>query len=240
MANVQPGHSMKHLRRDQLLDNYETAAKTLQTLIRAKENELSHRRDLLKMIEESKIYHDSRLHQAKQEYQTAKSHIPEGLDLKAINVKFERSTTPPMPPPPSTMTIITKPPTSQTLPLQVPLPSSISPTQASHSVVTRGSEIDIPLPSDNYNENRTSLDRRLSKFLKTFPNLNQAGGPATTANNDTATAPKPTPGYYTQQPPLSTAPPSMELLRFPPPNMLPPMPLQPSQSSHSSSRDERK
>lgn len=229
MANVQPGHSMKHLRRDQLLDNYETAAKTLQTLIRAKENEISHRKDLLKMIEESKTYHDSRMHQAKQEYQTAKSHIPEGLDLKAINVKFERSTTPPMPPPSSTLTSITRPPpASQTLPLQIPLPSSISPTQPPHSViVTRSSEIDIPLPSDNYSENRSSLDRRLSEFLKTFPNLNQAGGPATTGNNTTADVSKPTPGYYTQQPPLSTAPPSMELLRFPPPNMMPPMPLQP-------------
>ena len=258
MANIQPGHSIKHLRRDQLLDNYEAAAKTLQTLIRAKEGEISHKKDLIKMLEESKVYHDTRLQQAKHEYHTAKSHIPEGVDLKSISVKnqtIERSTTPPFPPPPSASTITMTPmpvPTSAPppvpLPVQVPapaptmIPSLSTPANSGQNASAsqssmRSSDFDIPLPSDNY-DNRSSLDRRLSEFLKTFPNLTQAGLAPT--NNTDAT--KPSPGYYTHQAQIPTAPPSMELLRFPPPNMM--LPTQPnkysspssSQSSHSSSR----
>lgn len=201
MANVQ---STKHLRRDQLLDNYEAAASTLQTLIRAKETEISHRKDLIKMLEESKSFHDNRLQEAKQEYQTAKSHIPEGVDLKSVNA---RSTTPPLPPPVYQSTSTTP-----------PLPTDTTPMPAAFTVPsqtpTKSTEFDIPLPSDNYN-NRSSLDRRLSEFMKTFPNLTQAG----MAHPNSTDANKPTPGYYTQQPPLSTVPPSIDMLRFPPPKI---------------------
>lgn len=237
MGSVQPGHSIRHLRRDQLLDNYEAAAKTLQTLIRAKESEITYRKDLIKMMEESKSYHDNRLLQAKQEYQTAKSHLPENFDIKSINVKsnsIERSTTPPLPPPSITNRQSTE--TSNTI--SAYSASQVSATSsnnqfASQSSTRSGSELDVSMHGgDSHDQNRSSLDRRLSEFLKTFPNLTQTGiQPPPDQHHQSQMAPKPTPGYYTQQPPpppppsmiqMSAAPPSMELLRFPPPNMMPP------------------
>jgi hypothetical protein len=229
MANVQPGHSIKHLRRDQLLDNYEAAAKTLQTLIRAKESEIAYRKDLITMLEDSKIYHDNRLLQAKQEYQTAKSHIPENIDLKSKSGSSKRSTTPPLPPPNTSQAPTT--------------PSSVA---SSHSSAGHGSQYQQPTPQslnkssdsemhggDNHDQNRGSLDRRLSEFLKTFPNLTQTGmAPPSNMEQQQLQPPiqplqqqqlaKPTPGYYTQQttiPPIQmlAAPPSIELLRYPPP-----------------------
>lgn len=187
------------------------------------------------MLEESKSFHDSRLHEAKQEYQLAKSHIPDNVDLRSINAKFERSTTPPLPP------VSEKPVYQSVATTTPPLPPGPAPTFAAPFSIpappTKSSEFDIPLPSDNYN-NRSSLDRRLSEFMKTFPNLTQAG--MAPVNSADAIKP-PAPGYYTQQPPpppppsMSTAPPSMDLLRFPPPNMMPPthgMPIQPPSMMH--------
>jgi hypothetical protein len=244
MANVQPGPSIKHLRRDQLLDNYEAAAKTLQTLIKAKESEITYRRDLIKMLEDSKAYHDAKLLQAKQEYQTAKSHIPENIDLKSNASKpasLNRSTTPPLPPPSQVPHQLTTTPSSvaSSHSSSTPIGQSYAhpiPTTASQSS-TKSSDSDFYAhDSDNTDQKRGSLDRRLSEFLKTFPNLTQTGL-APPSNLDQQQLQqhqhqsqqhqqhqfaKPTPGYYTQQPPIPTipvlaAPPSIELLRFPPP-----------------------
>lgn len=239
MADVQPGHNIKHLRRDQLLDNYEAAAKTLQTLIRAKESEIVYRKDLIKMLEDSKTYHDNRLLQAKQEYHTAKSHIPEGIDLKSISTKsnsVRRSTTPPLPhslPPPVTPASSTS---SQ---------PSLTPANhfQSHPIAVlgrnpdsaRSSDSDLHAPGSDSDQSRGSLDRRLSEFLKTFPNLTQTGmAPPNNLDHNQLQhqqlqqqrqpqpLTKPTPGYYTQQPAMLpsqmlAAPPSIELLRYPPP-----------------------
>lgn len=211
MANVQPGPSIKHLRRDQLLDNYEAAAKTLQTLIRAKESEIAYRKDLIKMLEDSKTYHDSRLLQAKQEYHTAKSHLPEGIDLKS-----KRSTTPPLPPP-----LTSQPP---------PTPSSIA--SSGHSSETNQIQAQPTSQSSNKSsdsemlahggDSRGSLDRRLSEFLKTFPGMAPPSHSDQQQTQQQQLTKPPTPGYYTQQPTMPAiqmlaAPPSIELLRFPPP-----------------------
>ena len=261
MADLQPGQNIKHLRRDQLLDNYEASAKTLQTLIRAKESEVAYRKDLIRMHEESKAIYDSKLAQSKQDYQTVKGNLPASIDIKAIarldsSILNERSTTPPMPPPPSPPAKMHKSNQSESsrtshmqaaavpssssssisndnhhnqmlappLPIH-PLmsanqPPGTSTTQStnnqspvlwtpnsSHSS-TRSSDFDnIPFPSQDNHENRTSLDRRLSEFLKTFPNISQPGLVPPT-NIDTT---KPPPGYYTQQNPQAMVPPPPSL-----------------------------
>jgi len=269
MADLQPGHNIKHLRRDQLLDNYEASAKTLETLVRAKENEIAYRKDLIKMLEESKSVYDSKLAQAKQDYQALKTNVPKAIDFKSIgrldpSILNERSTTPPMPPPPSPPAAPKgSQPTTQTVsPFQPPaispstsnnhhqflapnpappqpqmppmlntgqppgtsaIPTLISnPTNQMHwtpnssQSSSRSVDMDIsfPVPQDNH-ENRSSLDRRLSEFLKTFPNISQAGL-VPPSNIDTT---KPPPGYYTQQTPQ--APPAPGLMHQPP---LPPPP----------------
>lgn len=141
VANIHPGHSsLRELRRDQLLAQYDKAEKTLRSLIKAKEHEIAYRRSLIDMLE-----------------------------------KFK------------------------------------------------------PNKSNDY-ETRTSLDRRLSEFLKTFPNLGQAG---MSAGGDETQIIEPMAGYYTQQHPQPSQiqtqappPPMMAMLRFPPPTVMnhPPMP----------------
>lgn len=288
MADLQPGQNIKHLRRDQLLDNYDANAKTLETLVKAKESEVTYRRDLIKMLEESKQAHEIRLAQIKQEYQLIKTNVPITIDIKTIgrldpNIVNERSTTPPMPPPLSppmvqlrdskTQPIQTALTTSTTtatttMTTQIPLPpisnnhhqllgpppipgiqpvsqlitsppppgsssqhQMWTPGQANNSTTTqspynKSSELDLsfqPPPLDNQqNDNRGSLDRRLSEFLKSFPGISQAGV-APPSSIDTT---KPPPGYYTQQTsqqqqPPATIPPPPHLINGPLPPMLP-------------------
>lgn len=212
IANIEPGHhNNKHLRRDQLLDNYDAASKTLQTLIKAKENEIAYRRDLVVMLERSKTNYDNKLKQAMEAYEIAKKHAPDSLNIKELTkgTKSDLDTT-----------------TSSTSSTQsvFATPSNTTPNLSNtgsqpNSSSTKNSDLDIPLPYES-NENRSSLDRRLSEFLKTFPNLNQAGLASTSTNNNDV---KPLPGYYTQQPPpIPAAPPMMAMLRFPPPPIVAP------------------
>lgn len=232
IPHIQPGHlSTKDLRRDQLLDNYDEATKTLQALIKAKESELAYRRDLVEMLDKSKSTNDNKLKQAKQAYQTAKKYAPDSLDLKSpIKIKTESTQANEMSS--SAIPIIgssmSRPTTSlSTTPPPLPFTSStqhqpmmISPTgMKMEQSSQRGSDLDIPLPTESI-ESRSSLDRRLSEFLKTFPNLTQAGLAQPSENNLI-----PLPGYYTQQqpqpPPITAAaPPMMAMMRFPPPNMM--------------------
>lgn len=281
IANCEPGHpSNKDLRRSQLLDNYEEAIDTLKLLIKAKETEVSYRRDLVDMLDKSKLFYDNKLTQARQSYINAKKQAPESLDIKSLsstNVIIKKSssdvisTTPPHPPPlqqqqpsslqqqQSTTQLVGAPvgititgTTTSTTPLtgtpstpqtmistpnnfssgsnasgRGPLMSSSSSSQKS-STGGFNDSLDIPLPSSESQESRSSLDRRLSEFLKTFPNLTQAGlAPPVTNNNSV----KPLPGYYTQQPPppppppiVAATPPIMAMMRFPPPTLIPPPP----------------
>lgn len=222
ISNIQPGHPhTKDLRRDQLLDNYDEATKTLEALIKAKENEIAYRRDLISMLDKSKQIYDNKLIEANQAYQTAKKHAPSDLDLKITTRKPENSSaTPPLSSSSTPTPISTNPPPAPNL--LAAAPNSNSGSQTSSSL--RSSDLDIPLPSDHI-DGRSSLDRRLSEFLKTFPNLTQAGL-ALAANNNNIN--KPMPGYYTQQapplpPPVSAeAPPLMAMMRFPPPPLMPP------------------
>lgn len=239
VTDLKPGHvRTKDLRRDQLLDNYDEATKRLQTLIRAKENEITYRRDLLEMLEKSKTEFDNKLMQAKQAYQTAKKNAPPESQSDArsasskpkvgssggaasssnsnSNSTTSKSTTPPLPLPPMVS------PSKPSMAVQQ------SPAGSQQSV-SRNSDLDLPMAGDSV-ESRSSLDRRLSEFLKTFPNLTQAGlAPPTNNNNDI----KPSPGYYTQQPPpppppvapiaaAANAAPLMAMMRFPPPLVVPP------------------
>lgn len=222
VANVQPGHSsLKDLRRDQIISQYNEAEKTLQTLIRAKEHEIAYRCDLIDMLERCKQYHDLRMSKARQAYLMAKKHAPDSLDI-------HRSTTPPMSPPLTTndLNFSTPSSTSQTPSISQTSSVSLAPSTnlpiAGSQSIHKPFELDIPLPNDNF-ENRSSLDRRLSEFLKTFPNMAQSGMTVPGAENNV----KPLPGYYTQQPPpqqpqiAGPTPPMMAMLRFPPPNLLP-------------------
>lgn len=214
MANVQPGHpSTKDLRRDQILNNYVEATKTLNALIKAKESEISYRRDLIEMLEKSKAIYDNKLIQAKQTYQTAKKNAPESLGADSKKVPGldtpTISTTPPLPPSLNLQ--------SETLAPTNTIPVTGTGTQSSQR---SDDSFDIPLPHETI-ENRSSLDRRLSEFLKTFPNLTQAGLSPSQNNNV-----RPLPGYYTQQlpppPPMAAAPPLMAMMRFPPPPLMQP------------------
>lgn len=240
VTRVQPGHpSLKDLRHDQLLDRYNEAEAALQTLIRAKEHEIAYRSDLIEMIEKCKQHHERKLIKARQAYQNAKKQAPDSLDVI-------RSSTPPSPPPSQLSNSRTEYNTISNITTHSDLPASqpgtIPQSVNSFSVESSGSssqsphkfsELDIPIPSDNY-ENRSSLDRRLSEFLKTFPNLAQSGLAAPGAENSSV---KPMPGYYTQQQPIpqmtGPTPPVMAMLRFPPPNLVPqpapnPLPFDPS------------
>jgi len=208
IAEIQPGHvGTKDLRRDQLLDNYDEATKTLEALIKAKENELAYRRDLIDMLEKSKAIYDKKQTRAKLAYQTAKKYAPESLDLRGPSKRSSSNTSSP---------------TSAQPQKSLPVTDPIVPAESSLQSSQKSSELDIPLPSENL-ENRSSLDRRLSEFLKTFPNLTQAGSAPPSNNNNI----KPLPGYYTQQPPpppptsIAAAPPIMAMMRFPPPPLIP-------------------
>lgn len=215
IANIEPGHpSNKHLRRDQLLDNYDDASKTLQTLIKAKENEIAYRRDLVVMLERSKTIYENKLKQANQAYETARKHAPDSLNIRELakNTKSDLDTT-------------TSSSSSSQSVFATPIITTptLSATSSQPNSIVKGSPLDIPSPYES-NENRSSLDRRLSEFLKTFPNLNQADLSQSSTNNSDV---KPLPGYYTQQqppppPPIATAPPMMAMLRFPPPPLVPP------------------
>lgn len=232
MPSIQPADmDMKDLRRDQLLDYYDDATKTLQTLIKAKESEIEYRRDLISMMEQSKTVYDTKLSKARQDYQLAKKSAPETLDLKGSSKRtsdtnMSGSTTPPLPPPTA--------PTSHSSQINPQTNDSNPIPSISQQSSVKGSEFDLPMPAEN-NENRSSLDRRLSEFLKTFPNLTQAGLAPPTSND----VPKPMPGYYTQQlgppappPPMAPGPPMMAMLRLPPPTMIQINQPPPSSSSH--------
>lgn len=237
IANVQPGHhSTKDLRRDQLLDNYDEATKTLQTLIKAKENEIAYRRDLVEMLEKSKTIYDNKLVRVKQAYQTAKKHAPDTLDLKVPSKRAsnESSSSALTATTSSNTTFFSSMAAASSAPIPTIVTTNSTPNAPSGSqnssqqqqLMMKGHDLDIPLPSESF-ESRSSLDRRLSEFLKTFPNLTQAGlAPAL-------------PGYYTQQPPpppppIAVTPPLMAMMRFPPPTLIPPSTHH--QSKHQSKR----
>jgi hypothetical protein len=233
IASLEPGHpSTKDLRRDQLLDNCDEVTKTLQALIKAKENEIAYRQGLLDMLEKSKEIYDNKLMKANQAYQIAKKHAPNDMDLKiSSEKKLENSITTPS----ISLASTTSTPTTTLINNNVNPTISNSGSQISSS--QKSSDLDIPLPSESI-ESRSSLDRRLSEFLKTFPNLTQAGLAPVSSNNNI----KPLPGYYTQQapppPPISAAaPPLMAMMRFPPPPLMtptgPPLTMNPaSQENH--------
>lgn len=201
MVDMRSGHpNMKDLRRDQLLDNYDAAVETLRTLIKAKESEISYRTDLIEMLQKSKTVYDSKLEKVKQDYHNVKKQIPSNLDLTTSS-NTNKKAAPPEIKSESSSSLMN---TSNSSSSSSPPPPTASSTASSDS--------------------RTSLDRRLSEFLKTFPNLTQAGL-APTADNDA----KPLPGYYTQQQPAPApmpmvAPPLMAMMRFPPPPI--PIPVQ--------------
>lgn len=218
IASLEPGHpSTKDLRRDQLLDNYDEVTKTLQALIKAKENEIAYRQDLLNMLEKSKDIYDNKLIKANQAYQIAKKHAPNDMDLKiSPDKKSENSIVTP------SISTSSTAPTPTTTTINNNITPTISNPGSQTSASQKSSDLDIPLPSESI-ESRSSLDRRLSEFLKTFPNLTQAGLAPASSNNDI----KPLPGYYTQQapppPPISAAaPPLMAMMRFPPPPLMAP------------------
>lgn len=218
ISHVQLDHmSSKDLRRDQILDNYNEATKTLQTLIKAKESEIAYRRDLVEMLEKSKTIHDNKLSQAKQAYQVAKKHAPDSLDLKPLpKIKIEptqpmdesltpniastipilsgiytpaatsTSALPNIAPPPLPFTASIPPPQAFTSSIPPPLPfTSMQQHQPQPMLISlpglnsnpnsqTSPDLDIPLPNESV-ESRSSLDRRLSEFFKTYPNLTQTG-----------------------------------------------------------------
>lgn len=216
IPNVQPGHPRtKDLRRDQLLDKYDEAILSLQTLIKAKESEIVYKRDLIDVLDKCKSKCDNKMISATQNYQLAKKHAPESL-LKEISSKRSAESQS------STSSTTAVPTSANATPSGLNLTPASSHQQQQQTVQQlKNSELDIPLPSESM-DNRSSLDRRLSEFLKTFPNLTQAGLATPTSNNNNI---KPMPGYYTQQPPpppISSAPPLMAMMRFPPPPIIAP------------------
>lgn len=216
IAKLEPAHpNSKDLRRDQLLDNYDEVTKTLQALIKAKENEIAYRQDLVNMLEKSKTIYDNKLIEANQAYQTAKKHAPNDMDLKITPEKNPENSI-------VTSSLSTPSSTSTPTPSMITNNPPISNPGSQTSSSQKSSDLDIPLPSETI-ESRSSLDRRLSEFLKTFPNLTQAGLAPVSSNNNI----KPLPGYYTQQAPppqpiSAAAPPLMAMMRFPPPPLMAP------------------
>lgn len=214
----------KDLRRDQLLDNYDAAVKALQCLIKAKENEVAYRRSLLEMLDQSKNYHDKKLAKAKEALSSVKDYIP---DEQKSETPVSLSTTPissgTTPAAPTTPGVVTSQSGDKISPISSYRPPG---TAAKHP----NSDLPIPGPTD-----RTSLDNRLTEFLKAYPILSQAGLAAPTSstdsntmNNSNSASVRPSPGYYTQQPPpppppnsITAAPPLMAMMRFPPPPMMP-------------------
>lgn len=264
MLQVQPpGHPQtKNLRRDQLVDRYDESIRTLQGLIKAKENEIAYRRSLVDMMEKSKIVYDSRLMKARQTYINLKKQVPDIIDLKNVfgstsqnNDHPLRSTTPPIPPnmltdhlhkPPTSAaaatssTITTTPSTPSNTPSMAPgllnnlnnnFPAPQQSTSSQKASLMNDSELGAfsqPADTNSSQETRSSLDRRLSEFLKTFPNLTQAGMASPQNSNPNI---KPMPGYYTQHqtpppppaaPLVAATPPIMAMMRFPPPNLIQP------------------
>lgn len=227
----------KDLRRDQLLDNYDAAVKALQSLIKAKENEIAYRRALVEMLEQSKAYLEKKK-QAPQQSIGGGEQSPDSIgqynpeDIfpasKSNTPQSNLSTTPI-----SSGTTPAGPTTPNTLLVSANdhIRSSTSTAQYQPSLVKSG---DLDLPTTIPPPDRTSLDNRLSEFLKTYPILSQAGltAPQTStadnnqlinSNNDM----RPSPGYYTPQHPQPTGgtitnpPPLMAMMRFPPPPMIP-------------------
>lgn len=247
IANVHPGHiGNKDLRRDQLLVQYDEAEKTIQSLIKAKEHEITYRKDLIDMLDKCKIFYDTKMMRARHAYQAARKHASESLNL------HRTTTTPPLPPPQNNsnknndLNTTNSSTGSSNISISYPIMTTQSIQQQRQPVLQQtlsgytmmpvteispqksGDQMDMSMASDNF-ESRSSLDRRLSEFLKTFPNLAQPGIANTSGDSSDV---KPLPGYYTQQPTsqmpgLNPAPPMMAMLRFPPPNMAPPPVMHP-------------
>lgn len=226
VPEIQLDHNeAKDLRRDQLLDNYDAAVKALQCLIKAKENEIAYRRALVEMLEQSKAYYDKK---SCDTLENVGKYIPDQtltLDKRSETPQSNQSTTPK---------------SSGNTPAAPTTPSTIVSSQsgdhrssASNYQPAKNSDLDLSIHQPAAPD-RTSLDNRLTEFLKTYPILSQAGisGPATstTDNNmiNNSNNVRPSPGYYTQQPPpppppssMTAAPPLMAMMRYPPPPLIP-------------------
>lgn len=143
------------------------AVQALLALIKAKETEIAYRKQLILMLQKSKITFEDELQQAKTNYASLKR---------------------------------------------------LTPQQSTQNPSGTGN-------TEEQAQSQGSLDRRLSEFLKTFPNLSQTGQDNSRSGDQPQQIPPMQPGYYTQHPPpmLTSlpAPSIMAMMSVPPPPLLP-------------------
>lgn len=135
-------NNFRNQSRNQIIEHYDEAMRTLQTLIRAKENDILYRKDLISMLERSKIVYDDKSLQSKAAFNNAKRVAPKDSKVQIPNSASNSS--------------------------------NAAPLLLNTSSRNKDHDLEIPLPFYNQGS-RTSLDRRLSEFLKTFPNHTQTG-----------------------------------------------------------------